>query len=72
MVVRIYKIRDFWWSIFPLNYQNAYDYQTVQGDDMLQGALTPTYMTSQQSGLAGSRDKQNRLSLSAEDVLILH
>ena len=28
---------------FSLNYQNAYDHQTFQGDDMLQGALTHIY-----------------------------
>ena len=33
---------SFWWSIFPHNYQNAYDHQTFQGGDMLQGALTHT------------------------------
>ena len=33
----------FSWSIFPLNYQNSYDYQTFQGSDMLQGALTLIY-----------------------------
>ena len=33
----------FWRRIFPLNYQNAYDYQTFQGGDMLQGALTHIY-----------------------------
>ena len=30
----------FWWSIFPPNYQNAYNHQTFQVGDMLQGALT--------------------------------
>ena len=29
--------------IFPLNYQNAYDHQTFQGGDMLQGYLTHAY-----------------------------
>ena len=33
----------FWSSIFPHNYQNAYDHQTFQGGDMLQGALTHIY-----------------------------
>ena len=33
----------FWWSIFSLNYKNAYDHQTFQGGDMLQGALTHVY-----------------------------
>ena len=31
------------WSIFPLNYQNAYGHQTFQGGDMLRGALTHKY-----------------------------
>ena len=28
------------WSIFPLNYQNAYGHQTFKRGDMLRGALT--------------------------------
>ena len=42
MAVRIHKI-CFWWSIFPLNYQNAYDHQTFQGGDILRGAFTHKY-----------------------------
>ena len=42
MVVHIYKIRDFDEAFF-LNYQKAYDYQTFEGGDMLQGALTHIY-----------------------------
>ena len=30
-------IRRFWWSSFPLNYQNAYGHQTFQGGDMERG-----------------------------------
>ena len=33
----------FWWSIFPLNFQNAYAQQTFQGGEMLRGALTHKY-----------------------------
>ena len=36
-------IRRFWWSIFPLNYQNAYGHQTFQCDHMRPGALTHKY-----------------------------
>ena len=36
-------IRCFWWSIFPLNYQNTYGHQTFQGGDMQGGALAHKY-----------------------------
>ena len=36
-------IRFFWWSAFPLKYQNAYGYQTFQCGDMQRGALTHKY-----------------------------
>ena len=33
----------FWWSIFPLNYKNAYGHQIFQVGDMLRGAVTHKY-----------------------------
>ena len=39
-----YKICVSYEAFFPLNNENAYDHQTFQGDDMLQGAFTHTYM----------------------------
>ena len=46
----------FWWSIFPLNYNNAYGHQNFHGGGMMQRAITHKYVWHLVC-LVGSRDK---------------
>ena len=60
----------FCWSIFPLNYQNAYDHQNFQGGDMLQGALTHICAWYQAEWSCGVMWQIKHKSPPAEDVSI--
>ena len=57
---------------FFLNYQNAYDHQTFQGDDMLQGGLTHIYAWHLNGVVLWGHVTNKYISLPAENVSIPH